>query len=157
MVEYKRKEIDRQFKRFLTDTEVVRNEPFSFTLTLTNIGTQIFPGGTIGHVRLEQVGLAGVVIDWSRTRLEGVAPITPQGFYEIKKLLAMLHWEGPCKLTFQLKAADGQPVEFYYADSARLGEEWLSFLYSVNRDSVLMLDLLGRILQRLEQPREKAT
>ena len=156
LVEYQRKEIDRRFRKFITDNEIVRDEPFSFTLKLTNIGREPFPGGTISTMRMDLTALVALSVSWGIGKLDKIPPLPPEGFYETGPFSAALSWEGPTRVVFNLKPDDSAPLELYWNKEGNpFAADWIHVVYSVGRESVLALDLLDKISRRQEQPPKK--
>lgn len=63
-------------KTFIEQTDVIRGEPCSLSLTFKNIGTEIFPGGKIQSLRVDYSPIGTSFTSWSEEW--NCSPLSPE-------------------------------------------------------------------------------
>jgi hypothetical protein len=142
--------VEERFRRFLNPREAVRGSLFDLVFTITNIGDEEFPGGTVGKITVgESTPLGGMGKDAKLGDESKIGRLKPGESWKPITLSIALEWEGVTKITLQVTASDAQPVEHYQNRNFPTKGEWFNFYFSVNRESLLILDILERITIQL--------
>jgi hypothetical protein len=150
---------DQRFARFLAPHEVVRGVPFVLGFKITNIGTDDFPGGNIGTVRVTQPGsLGGMAKEavWG-PKEASISKLPPEASVNATGIPISLEWEGLGQVAFSITSADGLETLLFQNRSYQLQGNWLNFLYSVGREGVLIIETLERIERQLGSLRKEGS
>jgi len=131
---------------YLQPYELVRGEPGTINILVTNIADDEFPGGSISKAELhyEGGGKASFRFDKQLVRLG------PSEEHDLSEPMAAVIAiaEGPAWLHIQIEASDSQAIEFYQIRTGSpVGDEWLSPLYVVNREHINIIGLLQAMLK----------
>jgi hypothetical protein len=143
----------RPFARILARREVARSTRFYLGLEFTNLSEDGFPGG-----KIEQLFLEHYESGTSKRRVLGeaanIAEIEPGESWTSTLMHSRVEWEGITHIRVKVAASDGIPVDCYHVPGGVAGKgQWNHFFHSTNRESLIMVDLLSRILNRLEPGR----
>ena len=131
---------------YLKPYELVRGEPGTIIFSVTNIGEEPFPGGTVTGIMFYYGDQRRVVTDFS-TRI-AIKALQPQEQCEATEALEFVpHVDGQSWLNFKIEAADDGEIEYYQArDDSPLGtSEWYGMFYIVNREHLAIIDLLHQL------------
>ena len=102
--------------------------------------------------------LGGLSQDWTASdfaKLNPVTPIQPEGVWESPELSNSLIWDGPTQIALGLTAFDNQPLEFYQSRASGPQPIWTNFINSVDREKLLVLQMLDKIQQQLAEALSK--
>jgi len=131
---------------YLKPYELVRGEPGTIVFSVTNIGEEPFPGGTVTGIILNYGDQRLVSTDF--TNRIAIKALEPQEQFETTAALEFVPTiDGQVWLHFKIEAADDSEIEYYQVrDEPPLGtSEWYGVLYVVNREHLAIIDLLHQL------------
>ena len=142
--------------RFLLRNEVIRNRAFYQTLEITNIGTEVFPGGSIKSMMLSD--LEGRGLSKSLTIREGqkhwnLRALAPEEKDQLGEFHGRLEWEGVTHVEMTFEAVDKGEIQFYDQRSGPPLRSWFQNIFVVNRENLAMISLLEKLVSQ-NQARE---
>jgi hypothetical protein len=146
-------DVDPRFARFLTQLDVVRNERFNLRFKITNVGKTFFPGGYLHKITMREVQTTGTFL-LSKEEID-ISPI-PAGASHNSSVLGLtsLTWEGGVMVSLRVKTRGfGDKVRYYQQQNAKPipGRQWVNFFHSVNREVMLSIELMDRLVRQLEK------
>ena len=131
---------------YLKPYELVRGQPGTIVFSVTNIGEEPFPGGTVTGIVLIY-GDQRRVSTQLPNRIE-IKALQPQEQSEAAEALEIVPTiDGQVWLHLKIEAADATEIEYYQVrDEPPLGtSEWYGILYVVNREQLAIIDLLHQL------------
>lgn len=141
-----------EYSSFLAQNDVIRGEPYSFTLFATNLGGMKFPGSAEGTVELKvRYRPYGTTENWSGPDEEPTFPeIAPDKKSEIYTMETYAIDEGTAWIELTMQAADGGPIEYYQNPTALIGNKrWADHFHVVAMENMRIIALLDRIARAL--------
>lgn len=142
--------VDSKFSKLVKLNEVIRSEPFTVSLTIKNIGKNVFPGGTVKSLRVSfGVGMEGLEL---HAGSEYTIPVlNPEAEHTVKHTFSVIA-TGSGWIHVTIEAADKQSVEYYQNVGGRArSDDWVYPLYCVEREMVEILFLLKNLAKRGEK------
>ena len=131
---------------YLQPYELVRGEPAKINFSVTNIGVDEFPGGSIPKAVLNFEGGQSIF----RPLDEQLPRLVPSEEHELSESVTVLAIaEGPAWLLITIEATDSQPIDYYQTRTGLpIGQkEWEGALYVVNREHIHIIGLLQAKLE----------
>lgn len=135
----------------LLPLECVRGEPTKLRLTVTNIGDETFPGGTLTEIRVNYEGVQSPFSSFSEELT--VKDLAPDERYTIPEELQFVPMaDGLTPIFVRVQSMDEQRFDLYQsADGQPSGNDrWTGVLYTVSRAQTIIIDMLTKLLERLE-------
>lgn len=131
------------FKMLIGPTDAVRGEPVELSFAITNIGTDLFPGGKVKSLRIDYGIPPGAFSIFSQEW--DCPPLTPNVPQELLKAQVVPIVEGLAWIKLVIEARDNQPIQYYQHPDEPLNtpSNWLSCFYIVNREILLLLSRFG--------------
>jgi len=136
-----------ELKVFLKPHEVVMGEPYSISISITNLGEESFPGGKIESGRIDYLGVGLAPAYQDLTDHFSFEEIGPGRSIKIKLFeQTMPVREGDTWIRVKIASRDGQSIEYYQKKDERLKEdEWLNVFQVVNRQLLQIIQLLNKL------------
>ena len=118
---------------------------------MTNVGKAFFPGGTLHKIVLREARAEGLVLQ--AREVPEVGPIAPGQSRDTLPLgLTSLAWEGAVMVSLRLKSPGRGRIRYYQQRNASAipGRQWMNFFHSVNREVILSIELMDKLVRKLE-------
>ena len=131
---------------YLKPYELVRGQPATIVFSVTNIGEEPFPGGTVTGIVFHYGDQRHVSTDF--TNRIAIKALQPQERCETIEALEFVPTiDGQVWLHFKIEAADDSEIEYYQVkDNPPVGtSEWHGMFYVVNREHLAIIDLLHQL------------
>ena len=125
---------------------LVTHTMYTLHLRAENLSDERFPGGSIESIYTK----TGSSVNTLAKKVP-VLPIDAHSTVEIGQYSYLSFEEGPGWLNCSIKSVDGEEVEHYRSAEGEPLKDWSYVLISVNREQVMMVDLLRDIRTRLEK------
>ncbi|MEE9601114.1 MAG: hypothetical protein V3W22_05375 [Thermoplasmata archaeon] len=125
---------------------LVTHTQYTLHLKAENLSDERFPGGSIESIYLKTGSSVSTL-----AKNVPVPPIDAHSTVEIGQYAYLSFEEGPGWLNCSIKSVDGEEVEHYREAEGESLKDWSHVLISVNREQVMMVDLLRDIRTRLEK------
>jgi hypothetical protein len=127
-----------KFKGLVGPTDAVRGEICELSYIVTNVGTEMFPGGHVKSIRIEYGQTPGPYQDW----VPGwdCPPLSVGAPPAVLKTQLVPMLEGLAWVNFSFNTVmDSQPVEYYQAHDLPGTAQWRNCFYVVNREILLLM------------------
>jgi len=134
----------------LEGDEPVRSKRFVFTLTVQNIGDDVFPGGRFSRIELECTGL-GLVTHMADTRLPTIPKLGKGETTELTGMHLAPAAEGSSWLIGEVQSDDQRSVRHYLTERIDAGDVWRWAIYVRRLDDFRIISLLEKIVALLEK------
>jgi hypothetical protein len=136
-------------KRFLKPGEVIRGEPVELTFSVTNLGTELFPGGRVKDWRI-LYGPGHEVVDESPTANVEFGTIPPGHKIALSSERAIPLTEGLSWIRLSIDPKGHEKAVKYYQSPENVLEEgeWMNYFYVVNREMLLLASLIEELTNR---------
>lgn len=139
-------------KRFLKPNEVIRDEPAKLTLSVTNLGTNEFPGGKVKDWCV-LFGEESDVCHTSPTANVNCDKIAPKEKLRLLSEKIVPLTEGLAWIRCKVDPNGEDKKVSYYQEPRELlsGQEWCNCFYVVNREMLLLTAAMEELTKRLHQ------
>ena len=136
-------------KRFLRPGEVIRGEPVELTFSVTNLGTETFPGGRVSNWRI-LYGSDRNVISSSPTANVECSEISPEDKARLTSERVVPLTEGLAWIRFSIEPEGEEKAVEYHQNSEDIvmSGEWTNCFYVVNRENLLLASLIEGLTER---------
>ena len=131
---------------YLQPYAVVRGQPSNIVFSVTNIGEEPFPGGTVTGIVI-YYGDQRQITSQFNDRIE-IKALQPQVNSETAEAFEFVPTtDGHAWLHFKIETADDSEIEYYQVrDDEPLGTSgWFGVIYVVNREQLAIIDLLHQL------------
>lgn len=140
---------DHPLKRFLKPGEVIRGEPVELAFSVTNLGTETFPGGMVKDWRI-LYGPDRNVMHYSSTANIECNIMPPGDKTKLMSERVVPVTEGLSWIVFSIEPEGSEKaVEYHQNPEDTIGEgEWMHCFYVVNRESLLLASLIEGLTEQ---------
>ena len=149
LIEFQLTQVDENLK----DYEAIRGEPVKLILNVTNIGDDIFPGGTIDVLKIEYSSTHKSGIPYTSYSGELICPeIIPNNSFELVNILITPMSEGLAWITLSMKSNDTRKIDYYQnIESDPLGgNRWVNHFFVTKHEDVIIISLLKELLEKFK-------
>jgi hypothetical protein len=136
-------EISSPLKTFIGQTDIIRGEPCSISLSFKNIGTETFPGGKIQSLKLDYSPVGTAFTVW--TEEWNCPPLSPENEQRVVTVPLIPIVEGLAWIRLNILAQDGQIIQCYQSikDPLQNKNAWAGCIYVNNRELLQIINLLS--------------
>jgi hypothetical protein len=137
--------------------ELVRGVSTHFALRIENLGDSVFPGGEIlgGQIRFESICSMLTIFSDRNVKKPEIPELKKSGKHVILFDFTPI-MSGPHSMSMEIKATDGQRIEYYTSKSGEpTKKNWEIYMYVIERENLDSLILLEKIFKKTTKKKKE--